>query len=194
MDSPRLIPPWVIFGVVALIVGVSSIVSAPNPQDSPPDLHERRAVEEQLRQVEGIRPVLPTILPPGYDFARDYEPETSSDGATSGSFDDPGSFDSGSFDGSGSPDVTIAPAASWSVYFFPTDGPHEGGLPVVIVCVQKSNIKDEFCPAQDDATHLHRHLDQTPVVISRVSPGSHDMRAWRDVELTTDLAKVTWLR
>ncbi|SFF97577.1 hypothetical protein SAMN05421678_103161 [Actinopolymorpha cephalotaxi] len=141
-------------------------------------MHERRAVQEQLRPVEGIRPALPVTLPRGYDFARWYEHEVSSDDADSEFVDE----------------MTAAPAASWSVYFFPTDGPREDGLPVVVVCVQKPGIKDVLCGEQNDATHLRRQLGQNDVLISRVSRGRRDMTAWRDVELTTDLNKVTWLR
>ncbi|MGW0232218.1 hypothetical protein ACWDWO_28235 [Actinopolymorpha singaporensis] len=117
-------------------------------------------------------------LPRGYDFARWYEHEVSSDDDGSESLDE----------------ATAAPAASWSVYFFPTDGPREDGLPVVIVCVQRPGIKDVLCPEQNDATHLHRQVGQNHVAISRVSPGRQDMTAWHDLELTTDLNKVTWLR
>jgi hypothetical protein len=142
-----------------------------------PDMHDREAVRERLSKVDGIRPVLPVTLPLGYDFARTYNHEYSSDDADSITFDE-----------------ATAPATSWSVFFFPKEGASRDGLPVVIFCVQAPDIRDRFCPEQVDATHLQRKLGQTTVTISRASPGRRDMAAWSAVELTTDLDKVTWLR
>jgi hypothetical protein len=142
-----------------------------------PSMHDREVVRDRLSQVEGIRPVLPVTLPLGYDFARDYDHDYSSDDV------DPTSLDE-----------TTAPAVSWSVFFFPKEGASRDGLPVVIFCVQAPDVRDRFCPEQADATHLRRRLGQTTVTISRASPGRRDMAAWSAVELTTDLDKVTWLR
>lgn len=130
---------------------------------------------QRLSQVDGIRPVLPVTLPPGYEYARDYDYEA--DDAESMSLDE-----------------TTDRSASWSVFFFPGDGASKDGLPVVVFCVQNPDSKDVLCPEHADATHLLRRFGATSVAIYRASPGRRDMAAWRSVDLTTDLEKVTWLR
>ena len=158
-------------GLVALVViGGLTWKNDARTQDLP-DMHERDAVRQQLDQGNGFSPVLPVTLPLGYDYARDYDYETVSDESTQ----------------------TVR-TASWSVFFFPNDGASKDGLPVVVFCVQSPASKDVFCPEDADATHLRRRLGQTTVTIYRASPGRRDMAAWRAVDLTADLDKVTWLR
>jgi hypothetical protein len=142
-------------------------------------MRDREAVRDRLTKVEGIRPVLPVTLPLGYEYARDYDYMSSPES-------DPASA---SFDG-----TTPEQVESWSVFFWPKDGASGDGLPVVVFCVQASNIRDVLCPEQVDATRLRRRHGQIDVAISRVSVGHRDMAAWNAVDLTTDLDKVTWLR
>jgi hypothetical protein len=59
--------------VTMAVIGGSIIWDVVGPPDQP-EPNDREAVRERLGQVDGIRPVLPTTVPPGYNFARDYDP------------------------------------------------------------------------------------------------------------------------
>jgi hypothetical protein len=168
-----------VVGVVAMVVIGGNVWDAANPPD-PPDMRKREVVRERLSQVDGLRPVLPVTLPLGYSYAREYDYDTVDEASVATD--------------EAAVDETTERSAAWSISFFPEDGASEDGLPVVVFCVQRPGSKDVICPERADATHLRRQLGQTTVAIYRASPGRQDMAAWKAVDLTTDIDRVTWLR
>jgi hypothetical protein len=171
----RQVAPWAVAAVVAMVVVIGGSIW--NAMNTPhlPDMSKRETVRERLSRVQGIRPVLPVTLPAGYNFARDYDPYSVGP--------EPVVFDG-----------TFERADYWEIFFFPEDGASKDGLPVIVFCVQNSNLEQSVCPEQRDRPQVDRQFGGSRVAIHRVSVGSRDMAAWKAVELTTDIAKVTWLR
>lgn len=129
----------------------------------------------QLSVVRGVQMVLPVDLPAGYDYPTAYHYATAqiADDQTTVSGHDR--------------------ADSRSVVFYPARNRAQADLPVVVMCVQLTDLKDELCPSIADSRHLQRHYQHTRVAIYATGNAHWDVDTWKNVQLTADLNQVRWL-
>ncbi|SFF97796.1 hypothetical protein SAMN05421678_103171 [Actinopolymorpha cephalotaxi] len=171
-------PSAVALGLLAVVL-VFWHATTPVPPPAPPELpgpSTREYVRAQLKIVRGVKIVLPVNLPAGYDYPTAYHYATAqiADDQTTVSGHDR--------------------ADSRSVVFYPARGGAQADLPIVIMCVQLTDLKNELCPSTADSRHLQRHYRHSRVAIYAVSKAHWDVAAWKTVRLTDDLNQVRWLR
>ncbi|MGW5363223.1 hypothetical protein [Actinopolymorpha pittospori] len=184
----RRAPLWIAVGLVAAALTWSHLTGG---EDEPaPDTREY--AQAQLAAAEGVPMVLPVTLPAGYDYGRLYSFDSGSRDQTG---DGTSLTDLGLPEGYGGADASWRHADSREVVFFPDPdrSSDDDDLPIVAVCVQPTSLDDEPCSESQDARHLQRHLGGTRVAIYVASKDHHDVSAWRDLALTTDLSRVRWL-
>ncbi|MGW0230272.1 hypothetical protein ACWDWO_18310 [Actinopolymorpha singaporensis] len=170
------IPPH----LAAVVVILAYVLFAWRPPDNPPPPDAREAVASSLAKGSGIAMVLPVRLPAGYNFGRDYQYS-------------PAGPDDDSFDGDHDFGKTVE-VVSRDVTFVPANGVQEhGGLPAVELCVEDAHAKQPQCPDPGTTGSIRCRHGQALLTFYVASRGHHDLSAWRTLELTTDLDKVTWL-
>ena len=143
--------------------------------DNGPDSASREQVAAQLAEADGVPMVLPVRLPDGYDVGRHYD--YINDEQPTAIDDEP------------------THAEARQVIFFPHDGVgDDGDLPSVALCVEDANAKPSACSRTGPHdSYIQRRHGQALLTLYTVSVGNPDLTAWKTVELTTDLNKVTWL-
>jgi hypothetical protein len=169
--APRWMPLWIALGLAAVALLWSHVTTPPER----PEPSTREFVRTELDVADGVQMVLPIELPAGYDYPTQY------------------SYDTWQI-AEDTPGASRRPLAeSRSAAFFPTGGTAKARLPIVIMCVQPISLKQEMCPTTSDSRNLQLRHQQTRVTVYAASKDPYDVSAWQDVELTTDLNKVTWL-
>ena len=180
MDPARRRVPhstWIALAVATAVVGwlVWWLAGDLVPSDNEPDPASRQYVEARLAEAAGTPMVLPVRLPDGYDHGWNYgylndEQATAADG-----------------------DPTHAKARE--VMFMPVEGlMKDNDLPAITLCVEDAIAKRSACPhpgARD--AYIQRRHGHALLTVYATSDGNQDLSAWRTLELTTDLDKVTWL-
>ena len=164
---------WIVIAVTVALLGwafhwfAGDVVRATDG----PDEASREFVQEQLDQADGVPMPLPVKLPRGYDSGHNYTYDWG---------DEPTDMD----DEPERADVR-------EVKYIPVDGVRPDGPPAVIQCVELANAKPSLC--QKPNPGVQRRYGRIRVIFYAASAYSQDLTAWKTVELTTDLDKVTWL-
>ncbi|GAA5038225.1 hypothetical protein [Actinopolymorpha pittospori] len=165
---------WIALAVVTAVVGwalwwlAGDLVTV----DNGPDPASREQVAAQLAGADGVAMVLPVKLPDGYDVGRHYSYTNDEEAAAI--------------------DGEPTHAASREVIFFPHGG--VGDLPAVALCVEDGTPKPSACPHPGARnTYIQRRHGHALLTMYTASVGDQDLSAWKTVDLTTDLNKVTWL-
>ncbi|MET9019629.1 hypothetical protein ABZV93_06590 [Actinopolymorpha sp. NPDC004070] len=177
-SAPKWMPSVVALGLLAAVLlfwHAATPVAPPEPPE-PPAPSTRAYVRTQLKVVRGVQMVLPINLPAGYDYPTAYHYATAqiADDQTTVSGHDR--------------------ADSRFVVFYPAGKRARAELPVVVMCVQLIDLKNELCPFTIDSRHLQRHYRHARVAIYATGTAHWDDDPWKNVQLTSDLNEVRWLR
>ncbi|GAA2758901.1 hypothetical protein [Actinopolymorpha rutila] len=172
--APKWMPSVIALGLMAAVL-VFWHATTPAAPPEPPGPSTQAYVRMQLSVVRGVQMVLPVDLPAGYDYPTAYHYATAqiADDQTTVSGHDR--------------------ADSRSVVFYPARNRAQADLPVVVMCVQLTDLKDELCPSIADSRHLQRHYQHTRVAIYATGNAHWDVDTWKNVQLTADLNQVRWL-